>query len=233
LFAGVGAFVLWLSTRIGPNFRFDGDISMLYSVGFGGIGIGIAIVVLFWRLVASQATVALHQNGIHASGPDGQCVTLYRDIEDVFVFFHGGLGFRATPQSPWTFVGARNSKYAQLSSRLIELQIQHRGVVVFSDLQAGKTVAFRYLQDSVAQSKSFVASRRMDFPMSELSLSRDTLQIAGKSIAIARIDGINTNLWTEKSQIIDTDGQVFHTVHPSSVFSFALLHEMIARLQRK
>ncbi|MDQ1813283.1 hypothetical protein RBA41_08200 [Massilia sp. CCM 9210] len=232
LFAGVGVFVLWLTTRIGPNFRFSGDVSLLYTVGFGALALGAAIAFFIWRLAASQPTFQLFDNGIRASGPDGENVTLYRDLEDLYTFFYGGIGYRASANAPWTFIGSRIHKFGELSERLRSLQVAHRGEVLHQQLQAGKPAVFRYLEDSVAQSKSMVASRNMNFPTFEMTLSAHQLQIGQKSIGIDRIADIKTNLWTETSSIMDGDGKVFHKIHPSSILSFDLLRALIARQQQ-
>ncbi|UOD28248.1 hypothetical protein INH39_22680 [Massilia violaceinigra] len=232
LFAGVGLFVLWLTTRIGPTFKFTGDVSFLYTVGFGLLALGAAIALVFWRLAASQPAFQLFDNGIRATGPAGENIILYRDLEDLYSFFYGGIGYRAAPGAPWTFIGSRIHRFAELSERLSSLQIEHRGEALYQQLRTGKPVVFRYFEDSVAQSKSMVATRNMEFPTFDMILSADQLQIGQKSIDIARIADIKTNLWTEKSSIIDVDGKVFHKIHPSSILSFALLHALIARLQQ-
>ncbi|CUI03859.1 hypothetical protein [Massilia antarctica] len=232
LFAVVGLFVLWLTTRIGPNFRFSGDVSLLYAVGFGALALGAAIAFFIWRLAASQPAFQLFDNGIRASGPDGDHVTLYRDLEDLYTFFYGGIGYRAAVNAPWTFIGSRIHKFGELSERLRALQVAHRGEVLHQQLQAGKPATFRYLEDSVAQSKSMVASRNMNFPTFEMALTAHRLQIGQKSIDIGRIANINTNVWTETSSIMDVDGKVFHKVHPSSILSFDLLCALIARQQQ-
>ncbi|NHZ43395.1 hypothetical protein [Massilia aquatica] len=228
LFAGVGLFVLWLTTQIGPDFRFTGPVSLLYTVGFGSLALGAAIAIIFWRLAASQPTFHLLENGIRA----GENTILYRDLEDLYRFFYGGIGYRAAPGAPWTFIGSRIHRFAELSERLSSLQIEHRGEALYQQLRAGKPVVFRYFEDSVAQSKSMVATRNMEFPTFDMILSADQLQIGQKSIDIARIADIKTNLWTEKSSILDVDGKVFHKIHPSSILSFELLHALIARLQQ-
>lgn len=232
LFAVVGLFVLWLSTRIGPDFRFSGDVSLLYMVGFGALALGVATAFFIWRLAASQPTFHLFDKGIRASGPDGDNTVLYRDLQDLYSFFYGGIGYRAAPGAPWTFIGSRIHRFAELSERLASLQIQHRGEALYQQLRSGKPVIFRYVDDSVAQSKSVVATRTMDFPTHDITLTADQLQIGQKSIDIARIADIRTNLWTEKSSIVDVDGKVFHKIHPSAILSFALLHALFARRQQ-
>lgn len=232
LFSGVGLFVLWLTTQFGPNFKFTGHVSFLYVVGYGSLALGAAIAFVFWRLAASQPTFQLFENGIRASGRAGENVILYRDLEDLYSFFYGGIGYRAAPGAPWTFIGSRIHRFAELSERLSSLQIEHRGEALYQQLRAGKPVVFRYFEDSVAQSKSMVATRNMDFPTFDMMLSADRLHIGQKSIDIGRIADIKTNLWTEKSSIIDVDGKVFHKIHPSSILSFALLHALIGRQQQ-
>jgi hypothetical protein len=92
-------------------------------------------------------------------------------------------------------------------------------------------VVFRYFDDHVGKSKSAVASRNMNFPTHELILTRDRLQIGQDSIALDRIQSIDTNLWSEKSKIVDVDGNVVFKIHPSSILSFDLLRYLIARQQ--
>lgn len=232
LFAAVGAFVLWLSTRIGPDLRFSGDVSLLYLVGFGALALGAASGGVVWRLAASQATFQLFDKGIRASGPDGDTITLYRDLEDLYSFFYGGIGYRASPRAPWTFIGSRIHRFAELSERLRSLQIAQRGEALHRQLDAGQPVIFRYVEERVAQSKSLVASRNMDFPTFELSLTAERLQIGQDSIDIARIAAIETDAWTEQSGIVDVDGAVFHKMHPRAILSFELLQTLIARRQQ-
>lgn len=232
LFAGAGAVVLWLSTRIGPHLRFSGDVSLLPMVGSGALALGAAIAFFIWRLAASQPAFHLYENGIRASGPDGEHVTLYRDLEDLYSFHGGGIGYRASPGAPWTFIGSRIRRFAELSERLRSMQIKHRGEALQQQLQSGNAVVFRYVEDRVAQSKSMVASRNLDFPTCAIRLTASQLHIGQKSIDIARIAAIRTNSWTEKSHIVDVDGEVFHKIHPSAVLSFDLLQALIARRQQ-
>lgn len=232
LFAGVGVFVLWLSTRIGPDFRFSGDVSLLYMTAAGALALGAGVAFLVWRLAASQPRFELFENGIRATGPEGERTTLYRDLEDLYSFFYGGIGYRASPGAPWTFIGSRIHRVAELSERLRSLQVRHRGERLHQQLLAGKPVVFRYVEDKVARSKSLVASRDMDFPTFDITLTADQLRIGQKSIALARIANIRTNGWTETSRIVDIDGNVFYKIHPSAVLSFELLQALIARRQQ-
>ncbi|WP_437685105.1 hypothetical protein [Sorangium sp. So ce176] len=68
--------------------------------------------------------------------------------------------------------------------------------------------------------------------MQRIEHTRGHLTIEGKSIAIGRIADVASNLWAERSQILDVDGGVFHTMHSNAVMSFDVLVTLIARLQQ-
>ncbi|MGK3989427.1 hypothetical protein WME99_40650 [Sorangium sp. So ce136] len=232
LFAGAGALVLSLVPGPGSTVRFDGDVSVLYGVGYGAIALGVAIALGTWWAVSSQPVFVLHENAIQARERKGTRTDYYADIEDLYTFYFGGIGYRATPQAPWVFIGARSSRYAELSETLRMRHVEQRGERLYQELQAGRTVEFRALPDSVALSKTLFASRNMDYPMQRIELTRGHLTIQGKSIAIGRIADVTSNSWVERSQILDVDGGVFHTMHSNAVMSFDVLVALIARLQQ-
>ncbi|WP_437951279.1 hypothetical protein WME98_10830 [Sorangium sp. So ce296] len=232
LFAGAGALVLSLVPGPGSTVRFDGDVSVLYRAGYGAIALGVVIALGTWWVVASQPVFVLHQNAIQARERKGTRTDFYADIEDLYTFYFGGIGYRATPQAPWVFIGARTSRYAELSRTLRMRHVEQRGERLYHELQAGGSVRFRALPDSVALSKTLFASRNMDHPMKMIELTRGHLTIEGKTIAIERIADVASNLWVERSQILDVDGGVFHTMHSNAVMSFDVLVALIARLQQ-
>ena len=232
LFAGVGVFVLALIPRIGKNgLNFSGDVSILYATGLGGLAIGVLLAVLPWLLVRSQPTYYLHEHAVRSVGPKGDRTDFYRDIEDLYIFQYGGFAYRANEQAPWCSAGARISGFADLTQRLRNLHAQHRVEQLYRSLVEGRTVSFRCLSDQVASSKSMVASRNMNHPMHLLELSRDTLSVRGKSLPIQRLADIQHNGWTEKLNIMDTDRQVFHRMHPTAVMSFDVMYQLLARLK--
>jgi hypothetical protein len=156
---------------------------------------------------------------------------IQEDIEDLYTFFFGGIGYPASMQAPWIFLAGRIHHFADLSQRLRALHVEKRGEQLYQDLMSGKSVAFRCLPDSVALSKSLFASRNMDHPKFNVDLTSSQLKVLDKRIDIQRISDITTNFWVEKSQMLDTDGRVFHTMHPTAVMSFDVLCSLIARLQ--
>ncbi|WP_437328275.1 hypothetical protein [Sorangium sp. So ce381] len=232
LLAGAGALVLSLVPGPGSTVRFEGDVSVLYRAGYGAIALGVVIALGTWWVVGSQPVFVLHQNAIQARERKGTRTDFYADIEDLYTFYFGGIGYRATPQAPWVFIGARTSRYAELSKTLRMRHVEQRGERLYHELQAGRSVGFRALPDSVALSKTLFASRNMNHPMQRIELTRGHLTIEGKTIAIERIADVASNLWAERSQILDVDGRVFHTMHSNAVMSFDVLVTLIARLQQ-
>jgi hypothetical protein len=106
--------------------------------------LGGAIAFVIWRLAASQPTFRLYENGIRASHGGDDSVILYRDLEDLFTFFYGGIAYGAAPGTSWFFIGSRINKVAELSHRLRSMQFEHRGEILEQQLDAGMPVVFRY-----------------------------------------------------------------------------------------
>lgn len=231
LFGAVGAFVLSLIPKIGTTLHFSGNVSVLYVVGFGSIALGVVIALAAWRLAASQPTFHLHENAIRVVDRHGDRTDFYQDIEDLYTFFYGGIAYRASQHSPWTFIGSRIHRFAELSQGLRDLHVEKRGSHLYQELMAGKTALFHCLPDDIALSKSFFASRNMDHPTFDIALTAGQLKVKDKLIDIQRIGDITTNAWIERSQILDSDGRVFHAMHPMAVMSSDVLHVLIGRLQ--
>lgn len=231
LFAAAGALVLSLVPGPGSTVRFDGNVSLLYGTAAGAFGLAVLFVVVPWLLTRSQPTYHLHEKGVRYVGPQGDRTDLYQDIEDLYVFDYGGFAYRATPQAPWCSAGGRVSALAELTQRLRALHAEHRAERLYQALLAGQTVSFRCLSDQVAFSKSVVASRNMDHATYPLELNCQELKIQGKAIPLQAIDDIRRNDWIEKSSIVDTEGRVLHTMHPTAVMSFDVLYTLLARLQ--
>ena len=232
VFAAAGAFVLMLALSPPAGMRFSGDPALLHAVGAGGLLLGLLVAVVPWLLARSQPTYFLHERAVRCVSPQGDRTDRYADIEDLYVFQYGGFAYRADAKAPWCTAGGRISGLADLTQRLRGLHVQHRGERLFDGLQHGRPAVFRCLPDAIAASKSVVASRNMDHPTHLLELTSNELKVEGKSIAIGGIADIRQNDWLEKSTIVDAEGRVFHTMHPTAVLSFDVLYALLARLQQ-
>jgi hypothetical protein len=79
--------------------------------------------------------------------------------------------------------------------------------------------------------KMIAATRNMDYPMIKIELTRHHLKIEDKSIPVERIGDVKTNLWTERAQIVDVDGNVVFKTHATAIISSNVLYDLLARLQ--
>lgn len=231
LIGGAGAFVLSCIPKVGESFNFSGDISILYKVGYGAIGVAGLIILITMLAMKSQASFVLYENAIQSMGKQGNRTDYFEDIEDLFIFLYGGFGYRTSEKNPWIYVGGKTSGYAQLTKSFRELHIKYRADKLFKELQEGKTVVFHYLSDSDAKSKSFAATRNLKLPTFDIKLTRHHLTINDTAIPIKRIAKIKTNYWFETSKIIDVEGNVFYKIHPAAIMSFDVLYHLLVRLQ--
>ncbi len=230
--SGCGLAVLWLISQIGHGFEYKGDVSSLSAIAFGLIALGPVIAFVSWWLAASQPKFYLHENAIRAVDRQGDRLDFYEDIEDLYVFLYGGLGYRASPDAPWKFVGARISGYGRLCQQLRSLHAERRSERLYGAVMSGERAVFRCLSDSVAFSKSMVASRNLNYPTYELEVTSSRLSVKGKAIEIGRIADIKENGWSERAGIVDSEGKVFHAMHLTSVLSMDVLYALLARLQQ-
>jgi len=233
LLAAACGFALLLAHRAlrGFGFGFSSDVGTLTSVGYGVLTLGVIIALGFWWLALRQTRVVLRQNAITVSDQYGRRTDFYADIEDLCMFFWGGLGYRATPEDPWVLINARTTRYDDLSERLCALHVEQRGERLFATLTAGQNVSFRCVVDEVALSKGFVASRTMNHPTYDLVLTTEQLRVQGKAIPVRSIAEVKSDAWIERSAIVDDHGNLFHSVHPAAVMSFDVLCRLLQRLQ--
>jgi hypothetical protein len=109
--------------------------------------------------------------------------------------------------------------------------VRCRGERLFRELNEGKTVTFKYIPAKDALTKSFAATRNLDYPTKEIELSKDVLRIEEKELSVQRVSDIRSNLWKERLRIVDMDGSVFFETHLSAVRSLYLMCDLIVRLQ--
>lgn len=231
IFAAVGVFLLLLIPKVGKDFRFDGDISILYSTSYGMLGVAVVILAITIISIKSQPVFYLYEKAILSKSRGVEKLDYFSEISDLFIFLYGGFGYRVSIEDSWIYVGARTSKYADLKARFTEQHTIQRGEKLYQELMAGKTVTFYAISDWAAKSKSIFATRKLDYPLKKIELTRNQLEIDDKAIMIKEIADIKTNYWTEKQKIMNRSGAVLHSIHPAAIMSFDVLYYLIGELQ--
>lgn len=231
LFAATGGSALFLAPRAGHQFAFGADAAVLYLAGSAFLALGVIVALGSWWRATTRPRFVLYENAITTIDRQGRRTDLYADLEDLFMFFWGGLGYRATPQDPWVIISSETPRYDELSTRLCELHVQKRGERLFDKLMAGQSASFRCVTDEVALSKSFLGSPTMDHPTYDLVLTAEQLRVQGRAIPMRSLAEAQADVWIARSAIVDANSNVFYSVHPAAVMSFDVLCRLIQRLQ--
>ncbi|WP_157778807.1 hypothetical protein [Massilia violaceinigra] len=221
-----GIFVFWRSAQNLPDTTPDGVVYILYAIGVIALALGVALGCFIRRLVAEQPAYDVFEHGIRTCNRYGEQTALYSDIEDMFSHNNRAMAFRISPRTPWIFLGYSPDQLAVLS----ELHDRHRAQrakTLFQQAMDGKTVLFRYFQNTSWRAKNML----MNFPTSELTLNKRQLTIGDKSIDLDRIDHIDISAWTLKKTFLHKDGSIFHTMPMNAVLSFDVLYLLLMTLQ--
>lgn len=231
MFTAVGILLLALISNIGTSVKFEGNINVLYATTAGAFVVAIAIIVVGIYLNRRQPMFYLYEDRVRVIGPKLDRTDRYTEIEDIFAFPMGGVGYRKTTDSSWAFSGYHTSKDSGLVDTLCRKQVEHRLPAMLDEIHSGRPVVFRYFNDADIKSKTAYASRKLDYPTNELSVTSDALTLSNKTIPLDAIHDINANWWIESMSIKDEQGNVVHQLHPSAILSVDLLFALLAHLK--
>jgi len=234
-FAGAGALVFFSISQIGKKgFQFDGSVSLLYAIGCGGILVAIVILLVGHLLTRNQPTFYLYERAIRAVGRGVDRTDLYEDIEDLFFYTFSQFCYRPSSDAPWIFGDGRMHRIGFLKDKLAELHATYRSEKLLRAIKQGKSATFHCLPESATWSKSLVANtRNMNYPMYSIEVNQQDLKIRDKSIPIQRIADVKTNLWIERAQIVDIDGNVFYQTHSTAIMSLDALYALLGKMQEE
>lgn len=231
-FGGATAFVFFLATKLPPGRDYDKNIGILHQAELLLGAITVLVGGGMLALLAAQVRVELHERAIRIVGRRREQTDFYGDLEDLHFAYMGNLvSYRATATTPWTILDGRITRFAELKKRLRQLQVAQRAPLLLARLQAGETVRFRYFSDFDALAQVHLNPRRLDQPTHEIELTARTLTVAGKTVDVARLGPVTTNLWLERARIVDVDGNVVHALHTTAILSLDLMCAVIAALQ--
>ncbi|MEY4565016.1 MAG: hypothetical protein RLZZ618_4293 [Pseudomonadota bacterium] len=232
--AAIGLFVFWLITRIGRDgLSFSGDVSILYATGSGLVALGLVLLLVAVLQYRAMPSFELHEHAVRVQGGGHNQFDFYEDIEYLYVYLVGGMGYRGEGKLRWVWThGARLARYSEFIGRLSELHARYRGEKLYRALKVGQTVTLPCVPDAVARFKGLSALRSLNYKTFDITLTNKLLTIEGKSLPIERVADLNVNNWIDRSQIVDTEGKVFHAMHARALITGGVLFELIGRLQQ-
>jgi len=234
-FAGASALVFFMISQIGkPGVRYDGNVSTLYAVGFGGILITILVLLAGFLLTRNTTTFYLYERAIRSVGKGVDRTDLYEDIEDLYFYKYAVFGYRPSSNAPWIFGDGRIHRLGFLKDQLADRHAEYRSEKLFREIKEGRTAIFNCLPGGIAWYKSLVANTlNMNYPMHPLEVSSQYLRVQNKSIPIQRIGDVRTNIFIERTQIVDVDGNVFYQTHSTAILSLGALCGLLGKMQEE
>lgn len=161
----------------------------------------------------------------------------FADMEDLYVFGPAAkagqvthLAYRGHAAQPWQLATAALKNFAQFQQLVRELHVRAQLPQMFATLQAGRSVAFRYLSDAQ------VRDARQHGPLLQrvpqvMTLSVASLEFQGRRISMRSLSHVDLGGWRDHVLIKDASGKPVLSTPSTGIFSHDLfLHTLEAAL---
>ncbi|MCP2026299.1 hypothetical protein L1276_001443 [Flavobacterium sp. HSC-32F16] len=207
---------------------FSGDISILYITMIGIMILGIAILLLS-IVLTKGAVFYLHEKGIVAVNKESQKITLYSDIQHVYLFTSGkrifgpnNIAFRNNERTDWQAISAKYSNYGAAITTIRTRQQEANFPKILQQLNEGKSVNFHYIDYAKLLSTQFFALNTKSYlnviPKT-LVLYKDKLIAGHETIYLSDVQRFSTNDWTSQIKLLNKENKTLFSISFYSVFS--------------
>lgn len=216
------------------------DISILYKAMAVIMLLGIVILVSS-ILLSKGATFYLYEKGIVADNKRMAKITLYADIQDVYLFTTGkrifganNVAYRKKESANWQVISARYNNYSK-AIRLIRKRQEEANVPkILKQLDQGKSVTFFYVKYTKRITKQIFAINTKSYlnvTPKAIILYKDKLVAGNETVYLADVYRFSINEWTNQIQFLNKQNKILLAISSYSVFSgdsfVAILDELI------
>lgn len=230
MFVIAGLGVLSLIPQIGRGLNFSGDVSILYASGFGAIALAPLFPLLSGVLYGPPTVYELFENALQVTVRKNTQVYFLEDIQDVYASLQRGIIFR-TADAPWVHILGSVSKIAELRGSFLELHAALRGTKLLADIRAGGVAEFRCFKEREVLLNTPIDLFRKVEPSQIVTLSATTLTFGETQLDIKTLADADVNLWLDRLNILDLNGQTVFSMSSKAFFSRYVLAWLLRALQ--
>lgn len=174
-----------------------------------------------WQKKLRQASYEVYEKGITQLIGTHRHYTPYSEIHDLYLFSSGqtlasglinNLAYRRNPSEPFNRVNAHLSGFNAFLQLVRERYVHDRLPGVIETLQAGGAVTFNFVGTGQVWGKR-VSGNFLKVSTQPIVVTREALEVQGRTVPMASLRSVDLNAWTEKVVIKDDSGKtVFATL---------------------
>ncbi|MBA0327179.1 hypothetical protein A7X89_12610 [Stenotrophomonas maltophilia] len=216
----------------------DGQSAILWAVALlVAIGCGFFAVVP-WQRRLRAARHEVYERGLVQVIGSQRSYVAFAEMEDVYLFSSGqtvltglmsNLAYRRDSTDPFRWSNDSLKRFYEFQQLVRELHVRERLPVMIAALQAGETVTFNYVPTGEVWKKR-VSGRFLEVSTRPITLSRDCLQVEGRTVPTSTLRDVDVGTWTQNVTLNDATGSTVFSTMGVGILSFDLFLETVSWL---
>jgi len=191
-----------------------------------------------WQRRLRGARHEVYEQGLATVVGSQRGYVAFAEMEDVYLFSSGqplltglmsNLAYRRDSTDTFHWSNDSLKRFYEFQEVVRELHVRERLPVMIAALEAGETVTFNYVPTGEVWKKRG-SGRFLEVSTRPITLSRDCLQVEGRSVPTSNLRDVDVSTWTEKVTIKDAMGSTVCSTMGGGILSFDLFLETVAWL---
>ncbi|AMA45943.1 hypothetical protein [Pseudomonas alabamensis] len=238
VFFALALFVGYLSVASSVNF--NGPKSMLYATAAFLALLGAVMFALAqWQKKLRVARYEVYEKGLCQIIGSQRDYVPFSEMDDVYLFASGktavagmtnNLAYRRNASESFRRVNPHLQKLFVFLEQVREQHLNERLPAVLKTLENGGAVQFNYLDTAQVWGKR-MSGDFFNIATKPLTLTRETLDVNGRTVALGTLRSLDLSQWTERVVIKDDKGQTVLSTVATGIISLDLflttLHHLL------
>ncbi|MGE6334924.1 DUF6585 family protein [Stenotrophomonas sp. NPDC077659] len=213
------------------------------SAILGAVALLVAIACGFFAVVPWQRRLRAARHEVYEHGlvqvvGSQRSYVAFAGMEDLYLFSSGqtaltglmsNLAYRRNNADAFRWANDSLKRFYEFQQLVRELHVRDRLPVVIAALQAGEAVTFNYVPTGEVWKKR-VSGRFLDVRTRPLTISRECLQVEGRSVPTAALRDVDVGAWTQNVTLKDAGGATVFSTMAVGILSFDLFLETVGWL---
>lgn len=237
VFFALALFVGYLS--VASSLNVNGPKSLFYATAAFLAALGAVMFALaLWQKKLRVAQYEVYEKGLCQIIGSQRDYVPFSEMDDLYLFASGqtavagqtnNLAYRRNASEPFRRVNPHLQKLFVFLEQVREQYLKERLPTVLKTLENGGAVQFNYLNTSQVWGKR-MSGDFFNIATKPLTLTRDTLDVNGRTVALSDLRTLDLSQWTELVVIKDHTGQTVLSTVATGIISLDVFLDTLHHL---